>query len=181
MRSLPAVSDLREIFEYEPETGALRWKKKINYFIKVGKVAGSRTKTGVNVGVGGVVVPARRVIWAMHYGEWPNQNVRHKNKDRYDTRIENLYLASGKSGRQSKIEKEVYSKHDEIPISKIKEYFSLDCYNRPIWIKKAGPKVKVGSLAGRDWGGVVFIGFKGFIIDARHITYALLNGEWPKD
>ena len=33
---------------------------------------------------------AHRVIWAMHYGEWPRGQIDHINHDRSDNRIENL-------------------------------------------------------------------------------------------
>lgn len=36
---------------------------------------------------------AHRVIWAFHYGEWPDEQIDHINHDRKDNRIENLRLA----------------------------------------------------------------------------------------
>jgi len=33
---------------------------------------------------------AHRIIWAMHYGEWPDSGIDHENGDRLDNRIENM-------------------------------------------------------------------------------------------
>ena len=42
---------------------------------------------------------AHRVIWAIHYGEWPNGEIDHINGCKTDNRIENLRIASPSENR----------------------------------------------------------------------------------
>lgn len=76
---------LRQLFLYDPETGLLAWKK--NPSKEALKTVDNR---GYKVGgVLGMHFQAHRVVWAMHYGEWPNK-IDHINGDRLDNRIVNL-------------------------------------------------------------------------------------------
>ena len=176
----PAGWLVQQLFRYVPETGELVWAKTRNKFMKVGKVAGTKTKTGVNVGINGKVFTLRQLVWTWHHGDWPKGRIWHKDGDKFNTRIENLEERGVNKAGRKKTEKPTYTEYQEIPIPVVSEYFQLDGRNIPCWKKASGPKVEVGSQAGRRYGNTVYVGFKGFIIDATDITYALLNGEWPK-
>jgi len=78
---------LREYFVYNRRTGELLWKDN-------GALAGSVHK---RIGYRVVTIGTRqyyvhRIIWAMIKGEWPQGQVRHKNRDRLDNTWSNLYL-----------------------------------------------------------------------------------------
>jgi hypothetical protein len=74
--------------------GTLWWRTS-----KRGRRSGSRafaTPRGAGYLAGaldGVSLSAHRVVWALHYGEWPSGWVDHINRDPKDNRIENLRLA----------------------------------------------------------------------------------------
>jgi len=97
---------LRECFEYQPD-GRLVWKERpLSHFVsahshgfvnkrQVGRTAGRLNTSGyVVVTVTRDSVPkkllASRVIWCMHRGEWPREQIDHINRIRTDNRIENL-------------------------------------------------------------------------------------------
>lgn len=71
---LPPIQVLKEHFDYNPETGELRWKKKTHarHSIKVGDIAGSKRNDGyIKVTLNGKGYMAHRICWALHYGEDP--------------------------------------------------------------------------------------------------------------
>lgn len=85
---------LRLIFEYQPETGLLMRRVGKN----AGKRAGSNRITKVDayrvVYVEGVHHYEHRIIWAMVTGEWPQDQIDHKDGDGLNNRWLNLLPAS---------------------------------------------------------------------------------------
>ena len=101
---------LKDILEYTPQTGALRWKRREEKYFTGGSVRSPRQRangwnakwatqlafTSVNASgylsgaVLGIPAVAHRVAWALHYGEWPKGEIDHINGIKTDNRIENL-------------------------------------------------------------------------------------------
>lgn len=90
---------VRELLDYEPDTGWLIWKIQ-----RPGKPAGSRAGyvNGIadqfhgyrEVWVGKRVYHSARLIMFWMTGDWPEETVDHINLDRADDRWENLRLAT---------------------------------------------------------------------------------------
>lgn len=99
---------LRNVLRYDAESGALYWKERpLNMFKSTGEAAawnrrfaGGPALTADNGGgyrcgsVLGQKHKAHRVVWCMHFGEWPDRDIDHINRDRSDNRIVNLRLAT---------------------------------------------------------------------------------------
>ena len=72
----PTPAALRELLSYNPDTGLLHWLKPVAKRIKVGAEAGCKGPLGyLVVGFKGAHYLAHRLAWAVHYGEWPAENL----------------------------------------------------------------------------------------------------------
>ena len=103
-RQLPSPDILRQLLDYDPGTGTLRWKYRPLEFCAstaewkrwnkqfAGRAAFvTVTGPGYHRGtVRGVCIFAHRVVWALVYGEWPDGEIDHIDGDRSNNRIANL-------------------------------------------------------------------------------------------
>lgn len=97
------IEYLKSRFEYDTETGDLRWKPK-PLFKKfdnrwnirfAGKIAGCVNWCGyTQIGLDGKAIFAHRIVWAIVLGEQPPEIIDHKNRNKTDNRIENLTTAT---------------------------------------------------------------------------------------
>ena len=87
-RDLHTPEELRNAFDYDPETGHIRPKGSTRYnAMHDGK---SKYVSYVSVRLDGRQYMANRVIWAMVHGKWPDGVIDHINGICSDNRIENL-------------------------------------------------------------------------------------------
>ena len=111
---------LREILDYNPETGEMVWlERPVNHFpsgrptpehraaMWNGKYSGkpaltSMDKRGYYRGaIGGKNVYAHRAALALAYGEWPQGEVDHINRDKSDNRLCNLREVTHSENRRN--------------------------------------------------------------------------------
>lgn len=91
--------ELRQLVEYDPETGSLIWKQRdgnarLNSKL-AGKPAFAQLSDGYLTGrIKGKNYKAHRIAWAVAYGEWPQGQIDHINGDRSDNRLPNLRVVS---------------------------------------------------------------------------------------
>jgi hypothetical protein len=92
--SNPDPSTLRQLFNYNPETGELSWKIKRGKCFP-GKVITCRNDKGyVLVRLNDRNYRVHRIIWAMVYDKWPEFEIDHINGIRDDNKIDNLREAT---------------------------------------------------------------------------------------
>lgn len=97
-----AIERLRQLLQYEPDTGLIRWKVPRNRML-AGKIAGWPDNNGyIRILVDGKKHWAHHVAWAMYHGEWSPHLVDHKNHNKSDNRIENLRPATYSQNSQNK-------------------------------------------------------------------------------
>ena len=85
---------VREVLEYDPETGICRWLVTLSHRAMAGSVAGSITPKGYRA----IYIDRRncllhRIIWLYVFGTAPKQ-IDHKNGIRCDNRLSNLREAT---------------------------------------------------------------------------------------
>lgn len=97
-RILPTPEELRQLLDYNPETGVLTWRAR-NFTRRsrawsekwAGRQAGALGSHGyIQIGIGGRLHKAHRLAWVIFYGKWPDGVIDHINGIRTDNRISNL-------------------------------------------------------------------------------------------
>jgi hypothetical protein len=85
------VERVRDVLDYNPETGELRWKVRKSIRVKcAGGIAGGPNKGGYGVVcLDGERYLSHRLAWFMVYGYWPG-NLDHINGNPADNRLCNL-------------------------------------------------------------------------------------------
>lgn len=102
-----SIELIRELFEYNPETGTII--RKVGY----GRaIAGQMFTDARQVSVMGVLIGTNRLAWALHNGIWPPDGylVDHENGIKADNRITNLRLATPTQNQQNKAGTGLYAK-----------------------------------------------------------------------
>ena len=89
MRSQVALERLREVLDYNPDTGVFAWKVSLRNRVKPGDAAGSYNQGYRRIEIDGICYTAHRLAWFYMHGVWPKV-IDHVNGNRDDNRIDNL-------------------------------------------------------------------------------------------
>ena len=82
---------LKEVLNYDQDTGIFTWKIKTCKKVCVGVVAGTPSGDGYSViKINGKRLRAHRLAWLYVYGEFPDKFIDHINGIRHDNKISNL-------------------------------------------------------------------------------------------
>lgn len=85
------VERVRELLDYDVETGVFRRKVATSPSHKVGEVVGSRHRTGyLYAMLDRTSYAVHRLAWFYVHGEWPKGHIDHLNGDKSDNRLCNL-------------------------------------------------------------------------------------------
>ena len=139
-----SVYDLHEALNYSPLTGEFTWRSGAHRRV-AGSVAGTMRKDGYwQIGVLGDRYLAHRLAWMCIYGEAPEREVDHINRNRSDNRAQNLRLVS----RNENAQNASHSKNNTSGYRGV----TFNRKNR-VWIAQIGHEMKsiyLGSFVDRD-------------------------------
>ncbi|MEX5730773.1 HNH endonuclease [Providencia hangzhouensis] len=94
-------SRLRELLDYNPDTGVFTWLPKASKGTRRVGVAGSVSNGYIAIGIDGKQYRAHRLAWLYIYGHWPNNMLDHVNRIKSDNRILNLREASNEENQRN--------------------------------------------------------------------------------
>jgi len=103
MVELLSQAQLRDILEYNPETGVFRWLKATAQRVKIGDVAGTPIRGYTIIKINNKQHCAHRLVWLHVYGVWPEDQIDHINHDRSDNRMANLREVTRKENSKNRV------------------------------------------------------------------------------
>lgn len=91
----PTQERLKQVVEYNSDTGVFIWKVSTGRRVKAGDVTGAANPPFYGrIQIDGVRYVSSRIAWLYVYGEYPTVLIDHINTDISDNRITNLRLAT---------------------------------------------------------------------------------------
>lgn len=109
--SMLTAERLREVLDYDAETGIFRWKASCSNQKRVGDIAGSVSKSGYRqIRVERRLYLAHRLAWLYVTGHWPDGDVDHKNMIPGDDWFENLRNATNSQNQQNQRKAHTHNK-----------------------------------------------------------------------
>lgn len=100
------IDYLKSLLDYCPITGKFTWKERGRCEFScdrihrswnaryAGKQCGAITNNYLTIRIKNSLFYSHRLAWAMHYGEWPKEDIDHINMIKTDNRIENLRISN---------------------------------------------------------------------------------------
>lgn len=109
------VNLISEALRYCPETGALYWRERPrDHFqddrsTRTWNARYAKTRAGsagvngrCNIRLSGRLFKAHRLVWFLHHGNWPTEQIDHINGNPADNRIENLREATNSQNQHNR-------------------------------------------------------------------------------
>lgn len=90
-RDAIGIEDLKSAFDYDADTGVIRWRETRSHNAVARQEAGYTCQDGYRlVMLNGKMLKAHRVAWAIFHGRWPHDEIDHMDGDKSNNRIRNL-------------------------------------------------------------------------------------------
>lgn len=95
--------DITSLIDYDPLTGAFKWKVNYSMASKNNGVAGTIDYQGYRrIIIWGRGYRAHHIAWLIAKGKWPDEQIDHINGEKSDNRIENLREATNTENNRNK-------------------------------------------------------------------------------
>lgn len=101
---LPSQARLKELFDYNEDTGVFRWKKRANNKsrVTIGDIAGCSDGKYIRLSVDGKKYAAQRLAWMYMTGEDPGElEIDHKDEKKLNNAFSNLRKATSGQNRSN--------------------------------------------------------------------------------
>lgn len=170
MKQELSIAEIKELMDYDPETGVFTWARQSGR-AKKGDVAGCTIRHGfVQINIKGNIIKANRLAWALTHGEWPDNKLWHIDGDNGNNAIGNL----------SKLENKA---EGAITQDRLKHLLN---YNPDtgvfMWARRTSNRVAVGDVAdNKDDDGYIRIRVDGINYRSHRLAWLYVYGELPDD
>lgn len=134
---------LKELLNYDPETGIFTWLNPLSFCVQAGSIAGWIDKRGyVFIRVNGKLMAAHRLAWLYVRGCWSEFDIDHIDGDPSNNKLRNLREATRSENNQNR------SKFGRSSVGLIGVSYNPKCTNNPYQaaIKSCGKRLYLGSF-----------------------------------
>lgn len=101
-RTILTAARLREVLHYNPKTGRFDWLKKTSRFHDATRPVGNVHEGYLRIGIDGRNYKAAPLAWLWMTGEWPKDEVDHRNRNSLDNKWRNLREATHKQNSHNR-------------------------------------------------------------------------------
>jgi len=93
---------VRQLLDYDPEAGVFVWRERTSNRISVGDVAGRDNGNGYRrISIDGQSYYEHQLAWLYVYGEWPQNEIDHRDGNGFNNKISNLRDATHEENCQN--------------------------------------------------------------------------------
>jgi hypothetical protein len=160
-------SRLRELLDYDPDTGLFRWR--VNRArAKKGSICGTRHGGRIVMRIEQQNYVAHELAWLWVYGEWPKRDVRHLDGNRENNALTNLRL------------REVLADgRPEMTQKRLRQLLDYDPQTGAFhWLAPRGGRSS-GEMTGAISNGYLCIRIDGVRYQAHRLAWLYVHGKWP--
>ena len=98
---LPSQARLKELLDYNEDTGEFRWKKPSSNRLKQGDKAGTK-QDYIRIQIDGKIYQAQRLAWMYMTGEDPGKyEIDHRDENKYNNAFSNLRKATSSTNKMN--------------------------------------------------------------------------------
>jgi len=91
VRTVLSAATARDLMHYDGRSGLLTWRVDRGHGVRAGDEVGSiRPDRRIAATINGRTYLIHRVIWLMHYGEWPTGRLTFRDGDPQNLKLDNL-------------------------------------------------------------------------------------------
>ena len=92
---------IRELLHYDPLTGIFIWKVTLSNRAKAGSICNYKSHGYISIRINGLLYGAHRLSWVYMTGEWPDEEIDHKDTHILNNKWGNLRKATKLQNRQN--------------------------------------------------------------------------------
>lgn len=144
---------LRELLQYDPESGLWTWRFARAGVPRAGMPAGCMSRRYVVIGIDGKLYRAHRLAWLYMTSEWPKNHVDHINGNGADNRWENLRDVSRFVNLQNRHRADVDSSSGVLGVSKFGSTWKAE-------IRSLGIRKYLGTFASKEDAHAAYLAAK---------------------
>lgn len=164
---------IKEILDYNPETGTLTWRVDRGKKFKAGTPAGYTTESGwLRLKIDGKNYVAKKLIWLYIHGVLPTTQIKSRDGDSLNLRLDNLELTSVKATL-------CYKPKPQLSQEEVRRLFYYTD-GKLFWGVNKGNRIKIGDEA-RSIGraGYMRVMVDGVQYQLHRVIWTYFNGVIP--